>query len=138
MRIVGRMAAAALPVPALVAALLVAVCRAMGEAGTRLQETQQAPSLMGLPTASDTYKPEDQGTAWPQDGFVSRVAGHQSPAPIDVPAQHSYDGDGNMEALTVFGPFSRPEDRTNLGGYTGAVGPAGGSTPESHPELTAP
>ena len=66
------------------------------------------------------------------------VAGHESPRPISSPALHSYDGDGNMEALSAFGPFSRQEDRYDLGAYTGAVGPAGGSTPENHPEVTAP
>ena len=134
MRIVGRMAALLLPL----VVLLVAALRVLGEGAARLGESQQAPSLMGLPTASDTYKPADGGTAWPLDGFAARVVGHQSPAPIDQPAQHSYDGDGNMEALSVFGPFSRPKDRTSLGTYTGATGPAGGATSESHPELTAP
>jgi len=82
--------------------------------------------------------PRDQGTDWPADAFTGLVVGHQSPEPISRPALHSYAGDGNMEAVSVFGPFSRQEDRYDLGAYTGAVGPAGGSTPESHPEITAP
>ena len=92
----------------------------------------------GLPTPSDTYNAADQGTSWPVDPFTAQVSGHISPLPIDQPARHSYDGDGNMESLDAFGPFSKQEDRTRLARYTGAVGPAGGSTPESHPELTAP
>lgn len=98
----------------------------------------QAPSTMGLPTISDTYDPRDQGTDWPEDAFTSMVSGHESPRSIASPARHSYDGDGNMEGITAFGPFNHQEDRTNLGAYTGAVGPVGGSTPESHPEITAP
>lgn len=103
-----------------------------------LSRVVQAPGNMGLPTPSDTYEPADQGTDWPLDAFASQVVGHQSPAPIGSPAVNSYAGDGNMEALSAFGPFSHQEDRTNIGSYTGAVGPAGGSTPESHPEVTAP
>jgi hypothetical protein len=91
-----------------------------------------------IPTPSDTYNPRDHGTDWPLDSFTRRVMGHASPQPIAHPATNSYDGDGNMEAIDAFPPFSRQEDRTNLGAYTGAVGPAGGSTPESHPEITAP
>jgi hypothetical protein len=95
-------------------------------------------SLNGTPTISDTYNPRDQGTDWPEDAFTALVSGHISPQPIGKPALHSYDGDGNMEALSAFGPFSQQENRTDLGAYTGAVGPAGGSTPENHPEITAP
>ena len=98
----------------------------------------QAPSTAGTPTASDTFNPRDQGTDWPADAFTAMVMGHQSPMSVATPARHSYDGDGNMEGITVFGPFSRQEDRYDLGAYTGAVGPAGGSTPENHPEITAP
>jgi hypothetical protein len=98
----------------------------------------QAPSPNGLPTISDTYNPRDQGTDWPLDAFGARVVGHESPRSIASPAMHSYDGDGNMEGITAFGPFSHQEERTNLGAYTGAVGPIGGSTPETHPEITAP
>ena len=94
--------------------------------------------LNGTPTISDTYNPKDQGTDWPADAFTALVVGHQSPEPISRPALHSYAGDGNMEALSVFPPFTTQEDRFDLGAYTGAVGPAGGSTPEQHPELTAP
>ena len=43
-----------------------------------------------------------------------------------------------MEALSAFGPFAHQEDPTDLAAYTGAVGPVGRSTPEAHPELTAP
>lgn len=99
---------------------------------------KQEPSLRGIPTISDTFKPRDQGTEWPFDAFTRMVVGHQSPEAISTPALHSYAGDGNMEALSVFPPFSRQEDRYDLGAYTGAVGPAGGSTPEAHPEITAP
>ena len=99
---------------------------------------EERANLMGTPTISDTYRSADQGTDWPPDAFTARVAGHVSPQPISRPALHSYDGDGNMEALSVFGPFSRQEDRTDLARYTGAVGPVGGSTPEEHPEVTAP
>jgi hypothetical protein len=95
-------------------------------------------ALNGTPTISDTYNPRDQGTDWPPDAFTQLVVGHVSPEPIARPALHSYAGDGNMEALSVFGPFSRQEDRYDLAAYTGAVGPAGGSTPEGHPEITAP
>ena len=98
----------------------------------------QPPMANGLPTISDTYNPSDQGTDWPLDAFSARVVGHQSPGSIATPAMHSYDGDGNMEGITAFPPFAHQEDRTSLGSYTGAVGPAGGSTPESHPEVTAP
>ena len=98
----------------------------------------QAPANDGLPTISDTFNPRDQGTDWPLDAFGSRVVGHISPRSIATPARHSYDGDGNMEALSAFGPYAHQEDRTSLGTYTGAVGPAGGSTPEAHPEITAP
>ncbi len=99
---------------------------------------EERPSLNGTPTISDTYNPRDQGTDWPADAFTALVVGHQSPEPISRPALHSYAGDGNMEAASVFPPFSRQEDRFDLGAYTGAVGPAGGSTPEAHPEITAP
>ena len=99
---------------------------------------EERASLNGTPTISDTYNPRDQGTDWPADAFTGLVVGHQSPEPISRPALHSYAGDGNMEAVSVFGPFSRQEDRYDLGAYTGAVGPAGGSTPENHPEITAP
>ncbi len=95
-------------------------------------------ALNGTPTISDTYNPRDQGTDWPADAFTALVSGHESPEPISRPALHSYAGDGNMEAISVFPPFSRQEDRYDLGAYTGAVGPAGGSTPENHPEVTAP
>jgi hypothetical protein len=95
-------------------------------------------ALNGLPTISDTYNPRDQGTDWPADAFTALVVGHQSPEPISKPALHSYAGDGNMEGLSAFGPFNQQENRTDLGSYTGAVGPAGGSTPEAHPEITAP
>jgi hypothetical protein len=95
-------------------------------------------ALNGTPTISDTYNPRDQGTDWPPDAFTQLVSGHVSPEPIARPALHSYAGDGNMESISVFGPFTRQEDRHDLAAYTGAVGPAGGSTPESHPELTAP
>jgi len=98
----------------------------------------ERPALNGTPTSSDTYNPRDQGTDWPPDAFTALVVGHQSPEPLSRPALHSYAGDGNMEAMSVFGPFSRQEDRVDLGAYTGAVGPAGGSTPEQHPEITAP
>lgn len=101
-------------------------------------EAVQAPSMDGLPTASDTYKAQDEGTDWPEDAFTAMVSGHQSPEPIAKPALHSYAGDGNMEAISAFPPFSKQEDRYDLGAYTGAVGPAGGSTPENHPEITAP
>jgi hypothetical protein len=95
-------------------------------------------ALNGTPTISDTFKPQDQGTDWPADAFTALVMGHQGPDPISHPALHSYDGDGNMEAISVFPPFNQQENRTDLATYTGAVGPAGGSTPEGHPELTAP
>lgn len=98
----------------------------------------QAPSAMGLPTVSDTYDPRDERTDCPLDAFSGMVVGHESPRSIASPARHSYDGDGNMEGITAFGPFSHQEDRTNLGAYTGAAGPVGGSTPESDPDVTAP
>jgi hypothetical protein len=87
-------------------------------------------ALHDIPTSSDTFDPNERGTDWPMDTFTTLVSDHQSPEPISRPAAHSYAGDGNMEALTAFPPFSRQEDRYNLGAYTGAVGPAGGSTPE--------
>jgi len=95
------------------------------------------PQYRGIPTPSDTYIPTDQGTDWPTDSFTQMVMGHQSPEPLDRPAVHSYAGDGNMEALDVYGPFSHQEtaDVTN---YTGGVGPAGRGTPEAAPEVTAP
>jgi hypothetical protein len=99
---------------------------------------EERAALNGTPTISDTYNPRDQGTDWPPDAFTHLVSGHVSPEPISRPALHSYAGDGNTEAINVFGPFSRQEDRHDLAAYTGAVGPAGGSTPENHPELTAP
>ena len=43
----------------------------------------------------------------------------------------------NMEALDVYGPFSQQET-ADVANYTGGVGPAGRSTPEAHPEVTAP
>ncbi len=95
-------------------------------------------NLNGTPTASDTYNPADQGTDWPADAFTAMVAGHETPNPIGQPALHSYAGDGNMEAASVFGPFSKQESTTDLGIYTGAVGPIGRSTPEATPEPTAP
>ena len=101
-------------------------------------EGAERAALNGTPTISDTYRPMDQGTDWPPDAFTKMVAGHESPLPISTPALHSYAGDGNMEALSVFGPFSHQEDRVDLANYTGAVGPVGGSTPEGHPEITAP
>ncbi len=90
-----------------------------------------------IPTPSDTYNPRDQGTAWPPDSFTQRVTDHVSPQPIVMPASNSYDGDGNMEAIDAFPPFSQQENRADLGAYTGAVGPAGGSTPESQPASDA-
>ncbi|HEY8285538.1 MAG TPA: hypothetical protein VIJ28_14230 [Chloroflexota bacterium] len=93
--------------------------------------TEARAALHGTPTISDTFNPNDQGTDWPMDAFTTLVSDHQSPEPIGRPAAHSYAGDGNMEALSAFPPFSRQEDRYDLGAYTGAVGPAGGSTPES-------
>jgi hypothetical protein len=99
---------------------------------------EERAALNGTPTISDTYNPRDQGTDWPADAFTGLVVGHQSPEPISKPALHSYAGDGNMEGLSAFGPFNQQENRTDLATYTGAVGPAGGSTPEAHPELTAP
>ena len=95
------------------------------------------PGLRGIPTPSDTYRPKDQGTDWPVDAFTAMVMGHQSPEPIDRPALNSYAGDGNMEALDVYGPFSHQET-ADIANYTGGVGPAGRSTPEMHPEPTAP
>jgi hypothetical protein len=99
---------------------------------------EERAALNGTPTISDTYNPRDQGTDWPPDAFTQLVSGHESPEPITRPALHSYAGDGNMESISVFDPFTRQEDRYNLAAYTGAVGPSGGSTPENHPELTAP
>jgi hypothetical protein len=96
-----------------------------------------SPQLRGIPTPSDTYRPDDQGTDWPADAFTAMVMGHQSPEPIDRPALNSYAGDGNMEALDVYGPFSQQET-ADVANYTGGVGPAGRSTPEAHPEATAP
>jgi hypothetical protein len=100
--------------------------------------SEERAGLNGTPTISDTYRPLDQGTDWPPDAFTALVAGHESPQPLTRPALHSYDGDGNMEALSVFGPFTHQEHPTDLAAYTGAVGPVGRSTPEEHPELTAP
>ncbi|HVA88251.1 MAG TPA: hypothetical protein VNL71_00270 [Chloroflexota bacterium] len=92
--------------------------------------TDARAALQGTPTISDTFQASDQGTDWPMDAFTELVCDHQSPLPLGRPAAHSYAGDGNMEALSAFPPFSRQEDRYDLGAYTGAVGPAGGSTPE--------
>lgn len=99
---------------------------------------EERANLNGTPTISDTYRPNDQGTDWPPDAFTRMVAGHVSPRSLASPALHSYDGDGNMEALNVFGPFSHQETPTDLAAYTGAVGPVGRSTPEPTPEITAP
>jgi hypothetical protein len=105
---------------------------------TPIAASTERAALNGTPTISDTYNPRDQGTDWPPDAFTHLVSGHVGPEPISRPALHSYAGDGNMESISVFDPFTRQEDRYNLAAYTGAVGPAGGSTPESRPELTAP
>jgi hypothetical protein len=88
--------------------------------------------LRGLPTASDTADVEARGTEWPEDAFTAMVARHERPAPIGRPARHSYDGDGNMEALDAFPPFARAEERADLAAYTGAVGPTAGSAEPAH------
>jgi hypothetical protein len=82
-------------------------------------------ALHGIPTISDTFNPSNQGTDWPMDAYTAQVSDHQSPEPISRPAASSYAGDGNMEALSAFPPFTSQEDRLDLGAYTGAVGPGG-------------
>ena len=99
----------------------------MAAGGTDTMPAQAA--LHGIPTISDTFNPSSQGTDWPMDAYTAQVSDHQSPAPISRPAVNSYAGDGNMEALSAFPPFTSQEDRFDLGAYTGAVGPAGGLGP---------
>ena len=79
-------------------------------------------SDVSLPSPSDTGDEVVRaGTDWPEDRFTRMVMDAQ-PRSIAEPARHSYDGDGNMEALDAFPPFSSPEDRADIGAYTGAVG----------------
>jgi hypothetical protein len=80
-------------------------------------------ALHGIPTISDTFNPDNPGTDWPMDAYTVQVSDHQSPEPLSRPAVNSYAGDGNMEALSAFPPFTSGEDRSDLGTYTGAVGP---------------
>jgi hypothetical protein len=60
-------------------------------------------ALHGIPTISDTFNPNNQGTDWPMDAYTAQVSDHQSPEPISRPAANSYAGDGNMEALSAHG-----------------------------------
>ena len=93
----------------------------------------------GYPVPSDTYEPADQGTNWPADSFTGYVLSAGPGEFAANPARHSYDGDGNMEAYAIAGPYSTAnEAETDLGLFTGATGPTGHVTSEAHPEITAP
>ncbi len=92
----------------------------------------------GYPDPSSTYRWGDQGTDWPLDAFTQMIVQAEE-HPISRPMPHSYYGDDNMEAFAIVGPYVRTnEEATDLGAFTGATGPTGHVTPESHPELTAP
>jgi hypothetical protein len=93
----------------------------------------------GITVPSETYRAHDQGTDWPPDAFTHAVMSAETGAAISTPATSSYASDGNMEAFDAMLPYAtRGEAETNPARYTGAVGPAGRSTPQDHPELTAP
>ena len=80
-------------------------------------------SDVSLPSPSDTGDDAVRaGTDWPEDRFTRMVTGSRPARSLAVPARHSYDGDGTMEAIDAFPPFSSPEDRSDIGAYTGAVG----------------
>ena len=92
----------------------------------------------GYPVPSDTYNSRDQGTDWPPDAFTAMIL---SPGPTEqfTPARHSYDGDGNMEAYGIAGPYVADNEASrDVGSFTGATGPTGHVTPAAHPEVTAP
>ena len=93
----------------------------------------------GYPVPSETYVAADQGTNWPADSFTGMIMSAGPGEFAANPARHSYDGDGNMEAFEIAGPYSTGnEAETDVGTFTGATGPTGHVTPPAHPELTAP
>ena len=91
----------------------------------------------GYPAPSDTYNPRDQGTDWPPDAFTTMILSSGSTEQF-TPARHSYDGDGNMEAYEIAGPYAAGNEASrDVGSFTGATGPTGHVTPAAHPEVTA-
>lgn len=79
----------------------------------------------GYATPSEAVDRSDGGTAWPPDQFT-RLAMEAGADGIATPAAHSYDGDGNMEAYEIVGPYTAAnEAATDLGAFTGATGPTG-------------
>ena len=70
--------------------------------------------------------------SWDAENRLSSISGSAADT-------FTYDGDGNMEAYEIAGPYAADNEASrDVGSFTGATGPTGHVTPVAHPEVTAP